>query len=176
MRSPANCFTLWRYHALNRETYFKNRKVFLLYSSMITCIIVGLFLHYGRLIFISDKISETLSLLFIFAGYILLLRIASRLKKKEIHGLSSIAWASYLLFMQSYASSFSYLWLEVIKAVTTIVLIYFLIDGIIRFIISLISRIRTAASSEEKTIDSIDTAVAVVTSLTAIIISIIEIC
>ncbi len=162
---------------MDQDTYRKNRKVFFLYATTITCIIVGLFLHYEKMQFISEQVSQILAVLFILASYFLLLRIASRLKQKEIHGLGAIAWASLLLFGTGNTSRIAGgTWLSILHSISIIVLIYFLVDGIIRFSVSLIVRIKTSAISEEKTIDSIDTVVAIITSLAAIIISIVEIC
>ena len=161
---------------MDRETYYKNYKVFFLYSSTITCIIIGLLLHYGRMIVVSDKVSSILSAFIILAGYILLLIIAKRLKKKDIHGLSNIVWATYLLFSQGYYDSLQGVWWSIVLAVETVILVYFLVDGIIRFIISLVSVIKTMSTKDNKMIESVDTAVAIVTSMVAIIISIIEIC
>ena len=106
---------------MDRETYYKNYKVFFLYSSTITCIIIGLLLHYGRMIVVSDKVSSILSTLIILAGYILLLIIAKRLKKKDIHGLSNIVWATYLLFSQEYFDSLQGVWWSIVLAVETVI-------------------------------------------------------
>ena len=161
---------------MDRSTYFKNQKVFFLYSATITCIIVGVLFHYGKLEVASNKVSSILATLFILAGYLLFLKIARRLKQKEIHGLTNIVWATYLLFSQGYyRSSLQGLFWSILQAVETVVLVYFLVDGIIRFIISLVDVIKAASVTGEKTIASVDTAIAIVTSLLAIIISIIEI-
>ena len=162
---------------MDQDTYCKNRKVFFLYAITITCIIVGLSLHFEKMRIISEQVSQILAVLFILASYLLLLRIASRLKQKEIHGLTAIAWASLLLFGVGNTSGIEGgIWLSILHSITVIILIYFLVDGIIRFSVSLIVRTKTSAIAEEKTIDSIDTVVAIITSLAAIIISIIEVC
>lgn len=161
---------------MDREAYYKNYKVFFLYSSTITCIIMGLSLHYGKLIVVSDKVSSILAMLFILAGYLLLHKIATRLKNKDIHGLRNIVWATFLLFSQGYYDSLQGVWWSILRVVETVILVYFLVDGIIRFIISLVSVIKTISTTDNKMIESVDTSVAIVTSMIAIIISIIEIC
>ena len=160
---------------MNQDTYRKNRKVLFLYATTITCVVVGLMLHFGKLVCISEQISQLLTIIFILAGYYLILKIASRLKEKEIHGLTAIAWASLLLFGMGNANEFSVgPFFSVLRTVSMVVLVYFLVDGIIRFVISLVSKAKAATVAEEKTIDSIDTIVAILTSLIAIIISVIE--
>ena len=160
---------------MDKETYFKNQRVFFLYSATITCIIIGLFLHYGKLVLISDKITKAVSFLFIVASYFLFLRIAARLKKKDIHGLSAIAWAALLLFIFGEANVEGYNtgW-SVLNVLLTVLFVFSLVDGVIRFVVSLIMTVKKAANTEEKTVESIDTTIAILTSLVAIIISIIE--
>ena len=160
---------------MDKEIYFKNQRVFLLYSITITCIIVGLFLHYGKLVLVSNKITKAVSFLFIVTSYFLFLRIATRLKQKGIHGLSAIAWAALLLFLFGEANVEGYnIGWSVLHVLLTIFFIFALVNGIIRFVVSLIMTIKKAADTEEKTVESIDTTIAIITSLVAIIISIIE--
>ena len=66
------------------------------------------------------------------------------------------------------------MWLEILQAVSTSILIYFLVDGIIRLVFSLVQKIKSLEGLQSKTVESIETVVAVVTSVAAIIISIVE--
>ena len=133
-------------------------------------------LHYGKLISGYDLVTDILSMVFMFIGYFLFLKIAKRLKEKIIHGLTNIAWSSYILFIQGVNKGSSPgLYVTIISFITAVLSIYCLVDGIIRFILSLISVIKVSSATGEKTVESIDTAVAIATSLIAIVISIIEI-
>lgn len=160
---------------MSKEEYLKHRKEIFLYAITISCLIIGILFHCGSMRIASDKISLTISSLFILTSYYLLLKMGKNLKQRDIHGVQAIAWASFVLYLLSISKSGDMpLWLEILQAVSTSILIYFLVDGIIRLVFSLVQKIKSLEGLQSKTVESIETVVAVVTSVAAIIISIVE--
>lgn len=160
---------------MSKEEYLKHRKEISLYAITISCLIMGILFQCGSIRIASDRISSTISSLFILASYYLLLKLGKNLKQRDIHGIQGIAWASFLLYLSSQSISEDMpLWIEILQAISIAVLIYFLIDGIIRLVFSLVLKIKKMGGAQERTVESIETVVAVVTSVAAIIISIVE--
>ena len=160
---------------MSKEEYLEHRKEISLYAITISCLIMGILFQRGSLQVASDKISSTISGFFILASYYLLLKLGKDLKQRDIHGIQSIAWASFIIYLLSYSiNADTPLWLEILQAVSAAMLIFFLVDGIIRLVFSLVQKIKKMGGTQEKTVESIETVVAVVTSVAAIIISIVE--
>lgn len=159
---------------MNKEEFLKHRKEMLLYSLTITCLIVGVLFRTNKLFIASDKVIAALSAVFILASYMLLLKIGADLNKKDIRGVQTIAWAAFLLYTKSIAvEENSALWVAIIDAISTFGAIFFLTFGSLQFVFSLINKIKAMDKKESKMIESMETVVAIVTSIAAIIISII---
>ena len=85
---------------MNKEEYHKYRKMIFLCSITITSFIVVILLRKGKLFVVSDRISDTVASVFVIMSYCLFLKVASELKKVDVHGLQAVAWATFLLYME----------------------------------------------------------------------------
>ncbi len=159
---------------MNQKSPHYYSKDILLYATTITLLIVSAVLYFGKVVFISDKISLTVAAVLLFLSYILIMRIAEKLEKKGIMGLQNIAVSTVMLYpWLGINANLKGIGWSIFQLLAIIVLFFILVVGIIHFSISVVSKIQTVSSSEKDKVDSVDTVVAVATSLIAAMISII---
>ncbi len=159
---------------MTKEEFLKYRKELLLYSATIASLVTGVLFQTGKMYVASDKVSFAIATILILGSYLLLQTIGARLNKKGVHGVQVIAWAAFILYTQTLADSEDpALWLSILSSVTSLCAIFYLVYGVLQFALSLTQKIRDMDKSQRKTMESVETVVAVVTSIAAIIISII---
>lgn len=158
------------------QKYLKERRNIKFCAATITCLVMGVMLRYGCMTIISSQITQIVSIVFIYASYFMLLCIGRHIKKQGVHGIQNIAWSALIFYSLSLSSSAeNVLWISIIHAITVTLCMFFLVDGIIRFGFSLVTRLKEMDKNGVESVDSIETVVAILTSLSAIVFSIIEI-
>ena len=160
---------------MNREEYFKHRKDIRLYTLIITCVVLGTIIKSSQWISLSEKADKLISALLYIISYWLLLYAVSRLKAHEIHGMHAIVWSSFILYGLS-LSDISKLGIAflILRFLTISGCLFFLVDGTIRFVLSVIYKLKKTNGKSDGTAEAVEIVMAVVASLTAIIVSVLS--
>lgn len=160
---------------MNFQEYWKIYKEINLFAWFFTCIIISIIVR-TRLIIYSFKVSQCISLVFIFASYYILLRIGKALKPYDIHGISDIARYSMVLFsiinvLDTSGSEVHFAW-KAILFLCVVLYLRFTIDGLIRLFMSVVFLIKKNAEGFYPM--SIEGAIAIFTSTIAIGVTLFE--
>jgi hypothetical protein len=159
---------------MKRETYLQIQKKIWFYALTITLVIIASLIKVGTVIIVSQEISATVSVCLFLLAYFMLIRIAEELKKKDIHGIQAVTYAFFMLNLLSqllYCSSVAW---SIINSLSIMFLIFFMIDGIIRLILSLYCKLKEIRKVNEIDVVNAESIVAIVTSLIAVVISCVE--
>lgn len=83
---------------MKREDYLKIQKQVWLYALTMTMPLGALLLNQGVIRVISDRVTTTIEALFLVATYVMLIIIANRLKRIDIHGVTASVLAAMGLY------------------------------------------------------------------------------
>lgn len=124
-----------------------------------------------QMIFVySDSITFIISLFVAIVGYYLILSIAKTLKKKNIHGLTNIAWASFTMFTGLSGGPKDTLVMQIITLIISTLCLYFIIDGFIRMIVTIMIEAKTDNAKKDDVV-ILESTLAIVASVFGIITS-----
>lgn len=107
-------------------------------SSLICTLMVAIiFMKMSGYIIVSNTATSIIGSVLYLAVYFLLLRLAKDLKKKEIHGINAIVWASFMIIIvKATLMGASATWKSAIWFLMLLFYIYKTIDGVIRLLMS----------------------------------------
>lgn len=160
---------------MNREDFLKIKNKIRFYAFIIACLLVALLLGKRVLFVISNEITQYISYILFLFSYLMVIKLAGELKKKEIHGISAVAWSLFWIYLLTeFTNKSDVIVFQMIIFVSFAFYIFTIIDGSIRLLISLYGRIKMLKKDDVDIVNNIDSLIAIVTSIIAITISFIE--
>jgi membrane protein len=159
---------------MKREDYLKIQKQVWLYALTMTMPLGALLLNQGVIRVISDRVTATIEALFLVATYVMLIIIANRLKRIDIHGVTASVLAAMGLYQVLQLNENVDTFWQVTKFLLSICYIFAFVDGTIRLLLSLGHKLRDVRKTDKENAESIESIIAIVTSLIALFISCVE--
>lgn len=159
---------------MTKEEYLKIQKRIWLYALTITMAVVAFLLNRSVIEIVSTQVTVAIEVLFLVATYIMLMVIANRLKCIDIHGITALTWACMGLYqVLPLSASINPFW-QVTKFLLLLCYIFAFVDGTIRLLLSLGRKLRDIREKDKDNAESIESIIAIVTSLIALFISCVE--
>lgn len=161
---------------MTKEVYNKLKKEIWIYAATFTSLIAAILFQKGIVYIASESVSKTIALGFFSITYFLLLLIAKRLREKDIHGIQAMAWSLYTVMPLMLSNPYEVkLWFSILRTLIVVGAVFSFVDGAIRFLLSLIYIWQKNNKSDERDLlGSVESVIAVITSIIAIVISLHE--
>lgn len=159
---------------MKREEYLKIQKQVWLYAFTMTMPLAALLLNRGVIRVISDRVTASIEVLFMVATYVVLIIVANRLKHIGIHGVTASALTAMGLYQVLQLNENIDTFWQVTKFLLSVCYIFAFVDGTIRLLLSLGHKLRDIRKTDKDNAESVESIIAIVTSLIALFISCVE--